>query len=422
MSLPRIAGDSSIAVATEGYRFGIRRFERLGTDGFDTRVMLRPVTYLRGSSAARFFYEGGRFARNGAMPPTALHLIQDAGSVMMLSGDEHHRRKAVFLRLLAPENMPRLGAAFRAYFLEAADRWAGRDRVNLLEELQPVLTRTVCDWAGVPLPEEQVGPRSQEFFTMVERVAAVGPPSWRAHALRRRTERWAEQLITDVRDGTLPTRPGSALAAIAALTDTDGAPLDTAICRVELLNVLRPTVAVGRYLVYCAWALHQHPAWHARFASGDFDELDLFVHEVRRFFPFVPAIAGTAVRDCSFDGKQLKAGAWVLLDLYATNHSSRIWSHPEAFLPQRFRGRHMSPNELVPQGGGYADDGHRCPGEDPTVELKRETVRLLTQSVDYDVPQQDLRISLRRILAAPQSGFLLANVRRRRAAAHTSGP
>jgi fatty-acid peroxygenase len=181
---------------------------------------------------------------------------------------------------------------------------------------------------------------------------------------------------------------------------------------VELLNVLRPIVAVGRYLVYCAWALHQHPAWNARFAAGDTDELDFFVHEVRRFFPFVPAIAGTATRDCSFAGKQLPEGAWVMLDLYATNHSRKLWSRPEAFLPQRFRGRTVSPNELVPQGGGYADDGHRCPGEDPTVELMRELVRLLTRAVTYEVPEQDLRISLRRILAAPQSGFLISDVRR----------
>jgi fatty-acid peroxygenase len=412
VSTPRIPGDSTIAFAADGYRFGIRRFEKVGSDLFDTHLMLRPVTFLRGSSAARFFYEGGRFARTGALPRSVLHLIQDEGSVMMLTGAEHERRKSVFLRLLAPENMPRLAEAFRVHFLEAVDSWAGRERVNLLVELQPVLTRTVCDWAGVPLPEDQVAARSREFFTMVENVAAVGPPNWAARALRRRTERWAEQLVTDVRDGSIRTRAGSALEGIARLEDEDGRPLDPAVRAVELLNILRPIVAVGRYLVYCAWALQQHPAWHARFAAGDDSDLDFFVHEVRRFFPFVPAIAGTATRDCSFAGKQLPKGAWVMLDLYATNHSPKIWSRAEAFLPQRFRGRTVSPNELIPQGGGYADTGHRCPGEDPTVELMREMVRLLTRAVDYEVPGQDLRISLRRILAAPQSGFLISDVRR----------
>lgn len=413
MTIPRIPGDSTVGLAREGYRFGIRRFERLGSDMFDARLMLRPVTYLRGASAARFFYEGGRFSRRAAMPPTVLHLIQDEGSVMMLSGADHERRKAVFLSLLAPENMPRLGEAFRMHFLEAVERWAGRERVNLLEELQPVLTRTVCDWAGVPLPEDQVASRSHEFFTMVEKVGAVGPANWTARALRRRTERWADELIEGVRNGTVRTRPGSALEVIAGLEDEHGGAVDQPVRAVELLNILRPTVAVGRFLVYCAWALHQHPAWRARFAAGDDAELDFFVHEVRRYFPFVPAIGGTATRDCSFAGRDLKEGDWVMLDLYATNHSGRIWSRPEAFLPQRFRGRTVSLNELVPQGGGYADSGHRCPGEDPTVELMRETVRLLSRAVEYDVPQQDLRISLRRILAAPQSGFEISNVRRK---------
>ncbi len=416
MSVPRIPGDSSLAFATDGYRFGIRRFDRLDSDVFDTHLMLRPVTFLRGSSAARFFYEGGRFSRTAAIPRSVLHLIQDEGSVMTLTGAEHERRKAVFLSLLAPENMPRLVEAFRVYFLEAAERWARHERVNLLEELQPVLTRTICDWAGVPLPQEQVPQRSHEFFTMVEKVAALGPPNWTARALRRRTERWAEELVTAVHEGSIRTRPGSALETMAYLEDADGRPLDPAVRAVELLNILRSTVAVARYLVYCAWALHQHPAWHTTFAAGDDSELDFFVHEVRRFFPFVRAIGGTATRDCSFGGKQFKVGAWVMLDLYATNHSGRTWSRPEEFLPQRFRGRTVSPNELVPQGGGYADDGHRCPGEDPTVELMREAVRLLTRAVDYDVPEQDLRISLRRILAAPQSGFLISDVRVRRPA------
>ncbi|MFC0681886.1 cytochrome P450 [Lysobacter korlensis] len=414
MSLPRIPGDSTVGLATEGYRFGTRRFDRLGTDAFDTHLVLRPVTFMRGSSAARFFYEGGRFARNGAMPRSVLHLIQSEGSVLMLSGAEHSRRKAALLSLLAPENMPRLGEAFRTYFLEAVGRWAGRERVNLLEELQPVLTRTVCDWAGVPLPEDELAQRSRDFFTMVGNVAAVGPPDWATRALGRRTERWAEELVTGVRDGRIRTRTGSALEVIANLEDGAGTPLAPAVRAVELLNILRPTVAVGRYLVYCAWALHQHPAWRARFAAGDDSELDLFVHEVRRFFPFIPVTGGTATRDCSYGGKQFAAGAWVMLDLYATNHSGRIWSRPDEFLPQRFRGRTTPPNELVAQGGGYADDGHRCPGEDPTVELMREVVRLLTRTIDYEVPDQDLRISLRRVRAAPQSGFLMSGVRTRR--------
>lgn len=412
MAFPRIPGDSTVALAADGYRFGIRRFDRLGGDAFDARVMLRPVTFLRGSTAARFFYEGGRFSRSGALPRSVLHLLQDAGSVQTLSGADHERRKAVFLSLTAPEELPRLAGAFRVHFLEAVQSWAGRERVVLLEELAEVLTRTVCDWAGVPLPEEQVSARSDELSAMVENAGTVGPPNWRARAQRRRTERWAEELITGVRDGTVRTRAGSALVTLAALSDADGRPLDPRVCAVELLNVLRPTVAVGRFLVYCAWALHQHPVWRARFASGDDSELDSFVQEVRRFFPFIPMVGGTATRDCSFGDKQLKRGAWVMLDLYATNHSEKSWARPDAFLPQRFRGRKVFPNDLVPQGGGYAEDGHRCPGEDPTVELMREAIRLLTRTVDYDVPEQDLRISLRRIPAAPQSGFVISNARR----------
>jgi len=39
-------------------------------------------------------------------------------------------------------------------------------------------------------------------------------------------------------------------------------------------------------------------------------------------------------------------------------------------------------------------------------------ISVLTGEMDYDVPDQDLRVSLRRIPTLPASRFLIANVRR----------
>jgi len=38
-------------------------------------------------------------------------------------------------------------------------------------------------------------------------------------------------------------------------------------------------------------------------------------------------------------------------------------------------------------------------------------VRLLTTAMQYDVPEQDLRIDLTRLPAIPESGFVISNVR-----------
>src|SRR3954453_21760661 len=96
-SLPRVAGEQSLALLLEGYPYGRRRFERLGSDAFRTRLAGQRVLFLRGAEAARFFYEGGRFDRTGSMPPTVLRSLQDVGSVQTLSGAQHRVRKALFL-------------------------------------------------------------------------------------------------------------------------------------------------------------------------------------------------------------------------------------------------------------------------------------------------------------------------------------
>ncbi len=60
-------------------------------------------------------------------------------------------------------------------------------------------------------------------------------------------------------------------------------------------------------------------------------------------------------------GHDFAAGAWVLMDLYGTNHDARLWPEPDRFDPERFRGGQPDPFTLLSHGGGAAASGHRCP-------------------------------------------------------------
>ena len=51
-----------------------------------------------------------------------------------------------------------------------------------------------------------------------------------------------------------------ALEVIARFRGRDGGQLPPDMAAVELLNILRPTVAVHRYVTFAALALHQYPA------------------------------------------------------------------------------------------------------------------------------------------------------------------
>lgn len=404
--VPSIRGDSSAAFLAEGYRFGMHRFDRLGSDVFRTHLMLKPVTFVRGATATEFFYEGGRFSRDRSLPKSVLHSLQDEGSVQTLEGAEHHHRKAMFQSFMGAESMERLAGIFAEEWLTAAGQWGSVDSVVLQDEVAVVLTRTVCRWAGVPLAEHDAVPRAREFHAMIRRAGTFGLPNWVARAGRLRTEAWARDAVSAARASGGET----ILAAIAHHRSRDGELLPVQTAAVELLNVLRPVVAVGRFITFAARELHKHPAWRDRFASGSDEGLEAFVQEVRRFSPFFPVVGGRATRDLQWEGIHLARGDWVMLDLFATNRHPALWSQPERFRPERFLGGLPDRNTFVPQGGGLAATGHRCPGEDPTIELIAQAVRMLTRSISYSTPDQDLRINLKRMPAQPDSGYRISDV------------
>lgn len=405
--------DSSLALLREGYTFISRRCDRLGTDAFRTRLLLRPAVFLRGADAARVFYSGERFDRTGAFPPSILHLLQDLGSVQSLDGEAHRHRKDMFLTVLQGTGSERITDLLAEEWRAAVPRWQRAGRVVLHDEVREVLTRTALGWAGVPFTERDVRRRTRELALMVDRAGTVGPRNWRARIERNRSERWARELVSRTRAGALDVPGDSALAVIARHRDTDGELLTVPAAAVELLNVLRPIVAVSRFVVFAALALLQHPRWQQTFAAGEEADLFGFVDEVRRVFPFFPLIAGRVARPFRWAGYDFPVGQRVLLDLYGTNHDERLWPEPEVFRPERFRDWPGDPYTLVPQGAGNYRDGHRCPGEPMTRLLIAESVRLLTRAMHYRVGVQDLSVSLRQLPSLPRDGFVVHDVRPR---------
>jgi fatty-acid peroxygenase len=179
---------------------------------------------------------------------------------------------------------------------------------------------------------------------------------------------------------------------------------------VELLNLLRPTVAVSVFITFAALALHEHPECRARLAAREAGYAHGFAQEVRRFYPFFPFVGARVKRDFEWRGYPFPRGRRVLLDLYGTDHDSRSWPEPERFLPERFQGWDGDPFAFIPQGGGDPAHGHRCPGETVTIGLLESASQFLASRVTYDVPEQDLRIDRSRLPALPRSRFVIRNV------------
>src|SRR5205085_11350640 len=120
----------------------------------------------------------------GALPPTALTLPQDKGSVALLDGGRHRHRKEMVLQFTGPGRFDRLVELTEGGFRSAVKEWARLPNVVLHEAAHEILCRAACAWAGMPLPEADVAPRTHEFAAMITGAGAVGPRQWVGQYLR----------------------------------------------------------------------------------------------------------------------------------------------------------------------------------------------------------------------------------------------
>jgi fatty-acid peroxygenase len=345
--------------------------------------------------------------RSGALPEPVQATLFGKGSVHSLDGEAHRVRKALFVSLLMdPVGVGALVERTTTAWDRAVTAWAQRHEIVLFEEAAKVLAGAVTRWAGVQVADGEVPDLARDMLTLVDGFATAGPRHWRARRTRTRREQWLVGIVEEVRGGARAAPEGSALAAVARHRDADGALLEPRVAAVELLNVIRPTLAIAWFVAFSAHALITWPRLRERLRGGDPPYAEAFAHEVRRFYPFAPFIGGQAPREEKWDGEPVPEGAMVLLDLYGQNHDGDLWPEPYRFRPERFLGRDIGPFELVPQGGGDPRTGHRCPGEQLTVEMLSALAPRLAR-LEFDVPMQDLAIPLRRFPALPASRVVL---------------
>ncbi len=193
---------------------------------------------------------------------------------------------------------------------------------------------------------------------------------------------------------------------MAHARDPRGRPLPERVAAVELLNVLRPTVAVAWLVAFAAKALHEHPDWRDRIASGDQRALDAFGQEVRRLYPFTPWLAARARQKQDILGVPVRRGQLVVLDVYGTLHDGAEWPDPDRFDPGRFLTNEINGDALVPQGGGEVATGHRCPGEAVALTTLAVAVRALA-TLPHTLPAQDFTYDLTQMPTRPRSGVVL---------------
>lgn len=403
--------DKTLGILLTGYPYFLEKFEKEDSDIIQTRLLLSKTIVLKGEEGAALFYDTDKFKRKGAMPKRAQKTLLGEGGVQGLDGEAHLRRKAMFMQCMGSVSINRLHQLFMKYWLDALQQWEKSDHVSLFYETEKILLRASCEWIGIPLPENKIELRRSQVSAMIDSAAAVFIRHIRGRKARKEAEYWMEQMIEEVRNEHLKIEESSILWQFSQAEDLDGNRLEVHVAAVELLNLIRPIVAIARYVVFGALALEENKQYKKSLYDATDEDYRCFVQEVRRFYPFFPFIAAIVKKDFDWQGHHFVKGRRVILDLYGTNHDKKIWDNPMEFNPDRFKDWSGSPFNFIPQGGGGHYNNHRCAGEWITINLTQAALKLLIGKMNYEVPQQDLSIDLSRIPAIPKSRFIMRKVR-----------
>lgn len=377
------------------------------------RLLNKEVIAIYGKEAAKKFYDPRNFKREGAMPKIVLKTLFGENGVQTLDGQAHEHRKTIFMDLMIPKRMEEYHRILDKNLTQKLDRQQGQ--FELFDIAKDVLFRSICEWAGIDLSQltkKEVDQLAEYQISMIS--SAVTNPATHIKGIdnRKKSEKWAQSLIENARINPVAGKEDVALYAFAKATDDHGELLPIDVAAVELLNVIRPTVALTVWIALMGHALFSRPDIYQRL-HAEFDQLqDSFIQEMRRYYPFFPMLPAFAIQDVEVDGYLIPKDSWVVLDLYGTNHDDRMIETPEVFRISRYLGKekHISYDEeyeMIAQGGGKFKTMHRCAGEWITLHTLRVFSDQLVNKYQFSIPEQDWSIPMNQFPTYPKSKALL---------------
>jgi fatty-acid peroxygenase len=416
-----LPSDSTLSFMRDPYRYISKRCQNENVDIFQDRMLLEKSYFMMGEEAAQLFYDNEKFVRAGAAPEPIRATLFGKGGVQGLDGEMHKRRKQLFMSFMSKESVERIARLTDEWFSLYVQKWAKRsDRIILYDEVQEILTGAAFAWVGIPLDNDDIGYHAKYLAAMFDYAAQFGfnLKHFYSRYARMQEEAWITKLVEETRktgqpisaSGGAGNTSSSPFESIVWHRDANGELMEPRIAAVEIINLLRPIVAIAVDIVFVAHALHANPEMQERVLANEEKFSYFFVQEVRRLYPFFPILVARVKDNFEWKGQQFTKGMQVILDIYGTNHDPRCWENPDEFRPDRFQKWDNNPFNFIPQGGGDYFLNHRCPGEAITIKIMEVALNCLVK-VNYQVPSdQDLTLEWSRLPGIPKSRFIIQNV------------
>ncbi len=275
----------------EGYLLLSKLREEADAPVVKARLLNKEVIAVYGEEAAKKFYDPRNFKREGAMPKLVLKTLFGEDGVQTLDGKSHEKRKTIFMDLMTPKRMEDYHRILDRTLTKRMDQEHGE--FQLFDVAKDVLFRSICEWSGINLAQmsqTEIDRLAEYQISMIS--SAVTNPKTHVKGIenRKKAEKWVQSLIEEARTHPVAGKEEVALYAFASATDDDGELLPIDVAAVELLNVIRPTVALTVWIALMGHALFSRPDIYQRL-HAEFDQLqDSFIQEMRRYYPFFPML------------------------------------------------------------------------------------------------------------------------------------
>jgi fatty-acid peroxygenase len=171
---------------------------------------------------------------------------------------------------------------------------------------------------------------------MIDASGAVGRRHWRGRKARKQAERWLSELVRQFRNKEMEVVPGSIFHQFAIHRDLDSQLPDIRIVAVELLNLIRPIVAIARYIVFVAKALHDYPLYLKQLKDGRTSCTIISYRKSGAIIPFFRLLLQKLKNRLNGKGLILKRGTGYCLIcmqpiICLTHGKMPVFSDPNAF-------------------------------------------------------------------------------------------
>lgn len=344
-----------------------------------------------------------------APTPNPIEPIVGQGSLILLSGEQHRRERALLMPAFHGERMKSYvdliatAAADEIRSLRPGDEVAVRQLA--LDIALQVVIRVVFG-VGDADRREQYAQVIKELMransaalmlvpALRRNIGGRGP--W-ARLLRLRDH--LDQLLSDEmkRRQHAGRQPREMLDLLLSATDEDG----QAHSEQEMRDQLRTLLAAGHEtsassLSWALYHIYRDDSVRERLLAElsdcptplqmtELPYLNAVIRETLRMHPTVPIVLRRLLGPLTVDGVACSEGAIVGIALNALHFNPSIWADPERFDADRFVGTRISPFEYAPFGGGH----RRCIGSSFAHCELAISIGTILRNVELRMPTSEL--------------------------------